>query len=227
MRKPAISYRNLRPSNITSPQYRHLLLLLGWVVYFILYFLTENLIPAESCYPVHCWLDDVIPFCEWFVIPYVGWYVLIVVSLLYFAVYNVEAFKGLQKYIITTQLIAMACYIIFPTRQDLRPEVFVNDNVLTRLMGIIYAADTNTGVCPSLHVAYSLGSASTWLKDREAPTWAKVVVVIFVFFVCISVSFTKQHSVVDIFAAIPLCILAELIAFEKSYWRPRRLAKKK
>ncbi len=227
MRKPAISYRNLRPSNITSPQYRHLLLLLGWVVYFILYFLTENLIPAESCYPVHCWLDDVIPFCEWFVIPYVGWYVLIVVSLLYFAVYNVEAFKGLQKYIITTQLIAMACYIIFPTRQDLRPEVFVNDNVLTRLMGIIYAADTNTGVCPSLHVAYSLGIASTWLKDREAPTWAKVVVVIFVFFVCISVSFTKQHSVVDIFAAIPLCILAELIAFEKSYWRPRRLAKKK
>ena len=227
MRKPAISYRNLRPSNITSPQYRHLLLLLGWVVYFILYFLTENLIPAESCYPVHCWLDDVIPFCEWFVIPYVGWYVLIVVSLLYFAVYNVEAFKGLQKYIITTQLIAMACYIIFPTRQDLRPEVFVNDNVLTRLMGIIYAADTNTGVCPSLHVAYSLGIASPWLKDREAPTWAKVVVVIFVFFVCISVSFTKQHSVVDIFAAIPLCILAELIAFEKSYWRPRRLAKKK
>ena len=227
MRKPAISYRNLRPSNITSPQYRHLLLLLGWVVYFILYFLTENLIPAESCYPVHCWLDDVIPFCEWFVITYVGWYVLIVVSLLYFAVYNVEAFKGLQKYIITTQLIAMACYIIFPTRQDLRPEVFVNDNVLTRLMGIIYAADTNTGVCPALHVAYSLGLASTWLKDREAPTWAKVVVVIFVFFVCISVSFTKQHSVVDIFAAIPLCILAELIAFEKSYWRPRRLAKKK
>ena len=227
MRKPAISYRNLRPSNITSPQYRHLLLLLGWVVYFILYFLTENLIPAESCYPVHCWLDDVIPFCEWFVIPYVGWYVLIVVSLLYFAVYNVEAFKGLQKYIITTQLIAMACFIIFPTRQDLRPEVFVNDNVLTRLMGIIYAADTNTGVCPSLHVAYSLGIASTWLNDREAPTWAKVGVVIFVFFVCISVSFTKQHSVVDIFAAIPLCILAELIAFEKSYWRPRRLAKKK
>ena len=82
-------------------------------------------------------------------------------------------------------------------------------------------------MCPSLHVAYSLGIASTWLKDREAPTWAKVVVVIFVFFVCISVSFTKQHSVVDIFAAIPLCILAELIAFEKSYWRPRRLAKKK
>ena len=227
MRKPVRSYRALRPNNITSPQYRHLLLLLGWVVYFILYFLTENLIPAEDCYPVHCRLDDVIPFCEWFVIPYVGWYALIVVSLLYFAAYNVDAFTGLQKYIITTQLLAMVCYILFPTRQDLRPEVFVNDNVLTKLMGIIYAADTNTGVCPSLHVGYSLGIASAWLKDKESPLWARIFVVIFVFFVCISVAFTKQHSVVDIFAAIPLCFIAELVAFEKSYWRPRRLAKEK
>ena len=221
MRKPAISYRNLRPSNITSPQYRHLLLLLGWVVYFILYFLTENLIPAESCYPVHCWLDDVIPFCEWFVIPYVGWYVLIVVSLLYFAVYNVEAFKGLQKYIITTQLIAMACYIIFPTRQDLRPEVFVNDNVLTRLMGIIYAADTNTGVCPSLHVAYSMGLASAWVKERGIPRWFKACMVVLAALVCVATMFVKQHSAVDFFAALPVCLLAEIIAYGKDYWRPR------
>ena len=42
MRKPVVDYRQLRPSNITSPQYRHLLLLLGWVVYFVLYFTTEN-----------------------------------------------------------------------------------------------------------------------------------------------------------------------------------------
>lgn len=227
MRKPVVDYRGLRPSNITSPQYRHLLLLLGWVVYFLLYFLTENLIPAENCYPVHSKLDDIIPFCEWFVIPYVGWYVLIVVSLLYFAAYNVENFKGLQKYIITTQMLAMVCYIVFPTRQDLRPAEFANDNFLTWIMGIIYSADTNTGVCPSLHVAYSLGIASTWLKEKQASWWAKTIVVIFVFFVCISVAFTKQHSVVDIYAALPVCFVAELVAFEKSYWRPRRLAKKK
>ena len=48
------------------------------MVYFALYFLTENLIPAENCRPVHMWLDDVIPLCEWFIIPYVFWYALIV-----------------------------------------------------------------------------------------------------------------------------------------------------
>ena len=217
MRKPVVNYRNLRLSNITSPQYRHLLLLLGWLVYFCLYFLTENLIPAEDCHPVWCKLDDIIPFNEWFVIFYVGWYVLIVVSLGYFALYNVRNFSGLQTYIMVTQALAMVCYILYPTRQDLRPVEFPRENFLTWIMGIIYSADTNTGVCPSLHVAYSLGIASAWLKEKSASWYVKTFVVIFVIGVCLSVAFTKQHSVVDIFAALPVCLVAEIFAFRKHY----------
>lgn len=217
MKTPIVDYRKLRISNITSPQYRHLLLLLGWIAYFLLYFLTENLIPEENCNPVWCKLDDVIPFNEWFVIPYVGWYLLIVFSLGYFALYNIENFKGLQTYIMITQAVAMMIYIIWPSRQDLRPTEFERENVLTWIMGIIYAADTNTGVCPSLHVAYSLGIASTWLKEKSASVFLKVVVVVFVFFVCISVAFTKQHSVIDIYAALPVCLLAEIIVYGKYY----------
>lgn len=217
MKKPVVDYRTLRLSNLTSPQFRHLLLLLGWLGYFLLYFLTENLIPAEDCHPVWCKLDDIIPFNEWFVIPYVGWYVLIVVSLGYFALYNIENFKGLQTYIMITQAVAMVIYIVWPSRQDLRPAEFPRENVLTWIMGLIYSADTNTGVCPSLHVAYSLGIASAWLKEKSAVWWVKAIVVIFVILVCLSVAFTKQHSVVDIFAAIPVCLLAEVVAFWKYY----------
>lgn len=221
MRKPVVDYRKLRLNNITSPQFRHLFLLLGWVGYFLCYFLTENLIPAENCYPVWCPLDDIVPFNEWFVIPYVGWYVLIVVSLGYFALYNIENFKNLQTYIIITQVVAMVIYVLFPTRQDLRPETFPRENFLTWIMGIIYSFDTNTGVCPSLHVAYSLGIASTWLKERSASKGVKAFIVIFVVLICLSVAFTKQHSVVDIYAAIPVCLLAEALVFGKSYWYHR------
>lgn len=218
MKTPVISYRELRLSNITSPKYRHLLLLSGWLVYFTLYFLTENLIPAEICTPVHCWIDDVIPFCEYFIIPYFGWYFLIVISLGHYLLYDVDQFKSLQIYIMITQGLAMLCYIFFPTRQDLRPESFANENVFTWLVGILYAGDTNTGVCPSLHVAYSLGIASTWLKDRQASWKVKTFVVVFVIFVCLSTMFLKQHSAVDFFAAIPVCILAELAVFGRKYW---------
>lgn len=221
MKTPVVDYRSFRLNKINEPQYAHLKYLLGWVGYFILYFLTENLIPAENCYPVHCRLDDMIPFCELFAIPYIFWYVLIVISLLYFVLYDPDSFKKLMTFIIVTQVVAVAIYIIFPTRQDLRPEMFERDNLLTRIMGLIYAFDTNTGVCPSLHVAFSLGIASTWLKYKDASALWKGFVVAAVVLICISVAFVKQHSVVDIFAALPLGLLAEAIAFGKSYWLPR------
>ena len=212
MKAPAIDYRKLRLNNINTPEYRHLFLLLGWIGYFILYLLTENLIPAESCYPVHCWLDDVVPFCEWFIIPYVSWYFLIIGSLAYFLFYSVDSFKKLQTYIIITQIIAMAVYVIFPTRQDLRPTVMYA-NPLTWIVNLIYSVDTNTGVCPSLHVAYSLGIASTWLREKSVPRWVRAAIIVWCGVICISVAFVKQHSVVDIFAAIPMCLFAEWFVF--------------
>lgn len=218
MRKPQVDYRKLRLNNIGTPEYRHLLLLLGWVGYFILYFLTENLIPRESCHVIHSPLDDLIPFHEGFVIFYVGWYVLIVLSLGYFLLYSVQSFKNLQTYIIITQILAMVVYIVYPSRQELRPEVFPRENVLTWIMGIIYSFDTNTGVLPSLHVAYSVGIASTWLRERSAKPWLKVFITLFCLGVCISVAFVKQHSVLDIFAAIPVCMVAEWFVF----WRKEK-----
>ena len=212
MKAPAIDYRKLRINNINTPEYRHLFLLLGWVGYFVLYLLTENLIPAENCYPVHCALDDFVPFCEWFIIPYVSWYLLIIGSLAYFLLYSVDSFRKLQTYIIITQIIAMAVYVIFPTRQDLRPTVMY-DNPLTWIVNLIYSVDTNTGVCPSLHVGYSLGIASTWLREKNVPKWVRAAIAIWCGVICISVAFVKQHSVVDIFAAIPMCLFAEWFVF--------------
>ena len=222
MRKPVVDYRSFRLSKIKEPQFRHLLFLLGWIGYFILFFLTENLIPAEKCFPVHCWLDDVIPFCEYFAISYVGWYLLIVGSLIYFALYNPENFKNMNKFIIVTQIVAIIVYIVFPNRQDLRPEMFPRDNIFTSAMGFIYKIDTNTGVCPSLHVAVSIGIASTWLKEKSATKLCKTFITIFCISVCMAVAFVKQHSVIDIFAAIPVCILAEWLTFGKTYYKTNK-----
>lgn len=215
MKRPVVDYRAFRLSRINEPQYRHLKLLLGWVGYFALYFLTENLIPAASCHPVHTFVDDLIPFCEGFLIPYVFWYGLIVFSLGYFLLYDIPSFRSLQSYIIITQVVAMAIYILYPTRQDLRPEVFPRDNFLTDCVALLYSVDTNTGVCPSLHVAYSIGIASVWLKKKDAHILMKCFVVVAVVLICLSTMFIKQHSAVDFFAAIPVCLLAEWLVFYK------------
>ena len=213
MRKPTVDYSKFRPSLITTPEYSHLLLLVGWIVYFALFILTENLIPEESCHVIHNPLDDIIPFCEIFLIPYVFWYFLIVISLVYFGLYNVDSFKRLQTYIIITQLVAMAVYIIYPSCQQLRPTKLPRDNFLIDGVRLLYTLDTNTGVCPSLHCAYSFGIASVWLREKGVSRIWKSLILFSVILICLSTMFLKQHSVNDFLAAIPLGILAEVSVF--------------
>lgn len=215
MARPPIDYRRLRLHNLNTPEFSHLKLLLGWVVYFALYLLTENGIPADRCHVIHCALDDRIPFCEFFAVFYVGWYGLILLSLGYFLLYSVHSFRNLQTYFIVAQLLAMAVYILYPSRHELRPEVFPRENVLTAVMEAIYRIDTPTGICPSLHVAMSLGIASTWLREKSAKPWIKAAIAVFCLLVCVSVAFVKQHSVIDILAAVPVCLFAEWFVFHR------------
>lgn len=188
-------------------------LLFGWVIYFALYLLTENLIPIDACHVIHCALDDKIPFCEGFAVFYIGWYGLIIFSLLYFLLRRPESFRRLQTYIFLTQMLAVVVYILYPSKQKLRPEFFPRENLLTAAMGIIYRIDTNTGVFPSLHAAVSIAIASVWLRDREVRVWVKTAITGFCFLVCLSVCFVKQHSVLDVLGAIPICLVAEWFVF--------------
>ena len=221
MNRQPYDYSGFSLKKLNEPRFAHVKLLGGWLAYFALYFITENLIPAERCHPIHCALDDLIPFNEYFLFFYVGWYFLVFGALAYTLFYDVEAFKKVQTFIMITQAVAMLCYIVWPSRQDLRPEVFERENILTALMGFIYAFDTSTGVCPSLHVAYSLGILSVGLKDRQlAPVW-KIALTLFVLGVCAAVCFVKQHSAVDVFAALPVCLLAEILLYGKDYWLPK------
>ena len=90
MKNKPYDYRGFSLSRLGEPRFRHALLLGGWLAYFALYFLTENLIPAERCHVIHCALDDRIPFNEGFVFFYVGWYFLVFGSLAWTFFFDVE-----------------------------------------------------------------------------------------------------------------------------------------
>ena len=90
---------------------------------------------------------------------------------------------------------------------------YIGTYLLTRLMAFIYAFDTPTGVCPSLHVAYSMGIAAVWCRTRGASRPWKAFAVLSAVLISISTAFVKQHSVVDILAAIPVGALADYLVF--------------
>lgn len=222
LRPPVIDYRKLRPSNICSPQYRHVLLLLYWIFYLLSFIFIERITPAAYHHPVHMALDDLIPFCEWFLIPYLMWHVSLLWLSLYTLAYDVEEFRYFMYNLILTTAIAVIIYIVWPNEQQLRPDLTTlgRENLLTWGTSIIYAMDTNTNVCPSLHCiggfAVAMGAVSCPRFNTKG--W-KVFFLIFALLICASTVFMKQHSIADFFAAIPLILLGYFL-----FYFPRRRA---
>lgn len=215
--QPVVDYRNLRPGNVGSDEYRHVKLLFFWPVFGLLFLFVERIYQVESYYPMYCFLDDRIPFCELFVFPYLFWFVYLVGMHLYTLLYDTESFRRMMYFIILTYSAAILIYLIFPNCQELRPAVFERDNCLTRFMAEFYQFDTNTNVCPSLHVTGSLAVMFTALHCKRLGKVWKMAFVIVAVLICLSTVFLKQHSVLDLLAALPVCLVAYYVCF----WRIR------
>lgn len=216
LRSPVIDYRKLRWSNLTSPEYRHVLLLLYWPAYLFSFVLIERLCPAPVYNTVWCRLDDLIPFCEWFFIPYSAWYFSLLWASLYTLAYDLPAFRRFMYYLIMTTGIAIAVYIIWPNQQLLRPDLATlgRENLFTKAVGLIYTVDTNTNVLPSLHCigGFAVLFAAMDIPRFRTKGWAAFFV-IFALLVCASTAFMKQHSVLDFFAALPVIALGYCVVY--------------
>lgn len=214
MRKTEIvDYRKFRPGKLNTPEFEHLKYLLFWPVYGLMFLTVERLWIRDSYTPIHCALDDAIPFCEVFLIPYLFWFVYLGGFLLYSLLFDTEAFKRMMKFVMVSYTAAILIYILFPNCQELRPAAFERDNAFTRFVAGFYRFDTNTNVCPSIHVIGSLAVlyASWNSRHFHSAGWRAVFGVLAVL-ISVSTVFLKQHSVLDLLAALPVCALALYIA---------------
>ncbi len=200
---------------IYTPEFSHVRLLLYWPIFGLLFLFLERLQPQRNYYPVYCGLDDIIPFCEWALIPYLFWFVFLIGTLVYTFFVDVPAFRRMMYFVIVTYTITVLIYLFFPTCQNLRPEAFVRNNLLTRFIELFYSFDTNTNVCPSLHVIGSVAAMfGLWdCKALQSVGWKIAATSIAV---CISLStvFMKQHSIMDVLAALPVCFFGWWIAYK-------------
>ena len=202
-----IDYRKFRFSKLNTPQFSHLKLLLYWPLYGLAFFFVERVSTDRAWRVMHCALDDLIPFCEYFVIPYMLWFVYLIGMLLYTLLCDIPAFKRLMWFTIFTYSVTIFIYLVYPTCQNLRPTSFERDNIFTRFLTYFYQFDTNTNVNPSIHVIGSLGVMFTaWHTKRfeKSLPW-KILFTVVGVLISISTMFIKQHSAIDIACAVLLC----------------------
>ncbi|MBR4034428.1 MAG: phosphatidic acid phosphatase [Clostridia bacterium] len=212
--KPEVDYRRLLLGTLKPEETRHLWLLLYWPIYGAFFFFVEKMYRPDGYYSVWCPLDDAIPFCELFLIPYLFWFVYLIGMHVYTLIYDVAAFRKMMYFIMITYSATIIIYLIFPTCQDLRPAEFEKNNFLTRFMAEYYAFDTNTNVCPSIHVIGSLAVMLTSFHCKDFGRATKIAFAITGILIALSTVFVKQHSVIDLAAALPICILAYYLSFK-------------
>ena len=217
-----VDYRKLRPGNITSPEYKHLLLLLYWPVYGLTFLILERVLTL-TYHPIEAAFDSKIPFCEFFVFPNYFWFVFLLGIHLYTGFFDVPAFKKLMYFIIITYTITTVIYLIYPNKQELRPTEFERDNFCVAIVKMLYAFDTNTNVCPSLHVIGSFAVLFTsWYCDRFKTFWWQLFFIPATVLISVSTVFLKQHSIIDIWVALIVCA----VSFPFAYILPDVISKR-
>lgn len=190
-----VDYRQLSLKTLNEPRYSHVKLLLFWPSFGIVFYILERVWIRDGYHIMSCSLDAHIPFCEWFVIPYFFWFIFIIGMHIYTLLYDVPTFQKFIRYIAITYWASVAVYILFPNCQEFRPVEFTRDNWMVHVVG-------------SMAVMFA-----AWHSKKFSTRGWRIAFGIMAFVISVSTVFLRQHSVLDLLAAVPICLIAAYIVY--------------
>ena len=185
------------------------------LIYFTWFHLLEvNVSPRII---LHSRIDDMIPFCKYFVIPYYMWFAFIAGFTAYFLFKSPKDYQNVTRYMFTGMILALTIYTILPNGLDLRPQLTDTD-LFTHIITMLYRSDTPTNVCPSLHVYNSLAMTAVICRSEAFGRNRKVKIfaIILCIFIILSTLFIKQHSIIDVFFGAVMALVLYPLA-KRSY----------
>jgi membrane-associated phospholipid phosphatase len=159
-------------------------------------------------------LDDLIPFCSWFVIPYVMWFFFVGGAIFWFR-HQPEQCLRLCAFLFVGMSICLVIYTFFPNGQHLRPVSPPDNSILTQMVFLIYRLDPPINVSPSIHVFATLGVQdaifrSPELKDKKLVRLSTAVLSVLII---LATMFLKQHSIVDVAGAFLLAWFMDRLVY--------------
>ena len=165
---------------------------------------------------IHMKMDDLIPFCEVFVIPYFLWFAYVSVVVIYCFFKNRQDYYKCCVFLFTGMTVFLIISTLWPNGHHLRPYEMPRDNIFTRLVVHLYKADTPTNLWPSIHVYNSIGSHLAVVHNQKLARNKKICMGSFVLCVSIILStvFIKQHSMFDVLTAFVMSAVMYLVVYQ-------------
>lgn len=194
---------------------RHLIPIAVWFVIYMGLFGFLEIVPPKDVHLIHCALDDRIPNIAVFIYPYVSWFPYIVVCAA-LAIKNLDdrQFKKAVLVLTTGMNIFLFISYVWPTGLDLRESIVYDLHTLSgNLLKFVQTVDTPKSVFPSMHVYVTLVLQYTLeMQKKLVPAWGIWVGRVLALLIVLSTMFTKQHSAVDVTAAIVMFAVLALAA---------------
>lgn len=184
-------------------KYRHALPLALYGIIYMLWFTHLEKTVTSHYRLIHYRPDDLIPFCEVFVIPYLLWFAYVAVVIIYFFFRDKDDYFRVCTFLFTGMTVFLIVSTLWPNGHDLRPAIMPRDNLFTRLVSNLYRADTPTNLWPSIHVYNSLGCHIAVMKSAqlEKKKGIRACSLCLCVSIILSTMLIKQHSVFDVTTA--------------------------
>lgn len=202
---------------------RHLIPIAVWFVIYMGLFGFLEIVPPKDVHLIHCALDDRIPNMAVFIYPYVSWFPYIVVCAV-LAIKNLDDRQFKKAVLVLTMGMNIFLFIsyVWPTGLDLRESIVYDLHTLSgNLLKFVQTVDTPKSVFPSMHVYVTLVLQYTLeMQKKLVPAWEIWVGRVLAVLIVLSTMFTKQHSAVDVTAAIVMFAMLALAA-EKLVKEPK------
>lgn len=209
-------------------RYKHAWLF-GYAWIYLPWFLYLEKHVTKNYHIIHTWVDDLIPFNEYFIIPYILWFFYVGAAILFFFFQNRQDYYRLCTFLFTGMTISLLICTIYKNGTDLRPLVNPEKNGFAWLVSVLHKADTSTNIFPSVHVFNSIGVHIAVMKSscfQERP-WIRRLSFLLAVSICLSTVFLKQHSVVDGLGSIVMAYALYPLVYGESYAFSRRKVTRK
>lgn len=207
-------------------KYKHGLVIVVYCIFYLALFAYLEQRDVRAYHVVHTVFDDVIPFCEFFVVPYLLWFPYMIGAVVYFIFFNKNKHEYYQ--LVFNMMMGMTVFLIvsyvYPNVQHLRPTEFPRDNIFTDMVRMLYQTDTPTNILPSIHVFNSLAVHMSLtnceaLRDRKGVRLGSLTLTLLII---MSTMFLKQHSVIDVCMGATLALFGYLLFYpEKAQERSK------
>lgn len=185
--------------------YPHIWTALYFPFYLACFIFLERM-EARPYHVIHFPLDQLIPFCEYFIIPYFLWFLYIAAVFIWLFFRDRENFYKYIVFLYTGMTIFLIASAVYPNGHLLRPAEFDRDNIFIRMVCFLYQADTSTNILPSIHVFNSIAAHMAVVhtpglaKNKWTVRGSRLLAVSII----LSTVFLKQHSCVDVISGILL-----------------------